>query len=113
MVITGGRALNDQACQKLGRQLCQRLTPYFKRRVQTRYWLVVVWAAPDQAYHFFFNTRRPRAWQRSWPLGSLPSTSLEELIVVLTAVRAQYHFTIEYRQFSPDARQRLQHEVPA
>ncbi|WP_283574698.1 acetyl-CoA carboxylase [Limosilactobacillus ingluviei] len=105
--------MNDQACQKLGRQLCQRLTPYFKRRVQTHYWLVVVWAAPDQTYHFFFNTRRPRTWQRSWPLGSLPSTSLEELIVVLTAVRAQYHFTIEYRQFSSDARQRLQHEVPA
>ena len=56
-----------------------RLTPLFKRRRQTRYWLSLVNQTYTPAYNFFMNVQPKDQRQRSIPLHSLINYDLADL----------------------------------
>ncbi len=95
----------------MAKRICDRLATYFKQKSRTRYWIAVVYYSPDDCYNLFFNARRPRSWQRSWPIGIIKEADLDYLIAVLNAIHERYHFSYEYRQFQPLELSRLRREV--
>lgn len=96
---------------KEAEKICDRIRPLFKQKSRTRYWVAVVYYSPDDCYNLFFNTQRPRAWQRSWPIAVLKNIDLDQLIATLNAIHQSYHFTFEYRQFAGLELERLRREV--
>lgn len=103
----------DKAWSKrAGQKVVQRLDQLFKNNiVQVRYWIIVNYYAPQQEYNLFFNIERPHHFTRSLPLGQLKACSFDDLILVLNEIRRKYHFTFEYRNFTPVERKRLIREV--
>ena len=56
-----------------------RLTLLFKRRPQTRYWLMLTNDTYDQTYNLFFNSQRANERLQSVPLHKLANYDLADL----------------------------------
>ena len=76
-----------------------RLTPLFKRRRQTRYWLSLVNQTYTPAYNFFMNVQPKDQRQRSIPLHSLINYDLADLETFIGLLRQHTQLTIEYVGF--------------
>ena len=79
--------------------IMERLTPLFKRRRNTRYWLSLVNQTYTSAFNFFFNIQPKDQRQRSIPLHSLHDYDLAQLEQLLGLLRQHTQLTIEYVGF--------------
>ena len=76
-----------------------RLTRLFKRRPQTRYWLMLTNDTYDQTYNLFFNSQRANERLQSVPLHKLDHYDLADLEKLLKALRQDIKLTIEFVGF--------------
>ncbi|GAA3624586.1 hypothetical protein [Secundilactobacillus similis] len=73
-----------------------RLTLLFKRRPQTRYWLMLT----NDTYNLFFNNQRANERLQSVPLHKLANYDLANLEKLLKALRQDIKLTIEFVGFT-------------
>ena len=74
----------------------ERLTLLFKRRPQTRYWLMLT----NDTYNLFFNSQRANERLQSVPLHKLAHYDLADLEKLLKALRQDIKLTIEFVGFT-------------
>ncbi|OLS05480.1 acetyl-CoA carboxylase [Lacticaseibacillus casei] len=79
--------------------IMERLTPLFKRKRNTRYWISLVNQTYTPAFNFFFNIQPKDQRQRSIPLHSLHGYDLAQLEAFLGLLRKQTQLTIEFVGF--------------
>ncbi|MEA0974411.1 acetyl-CoA carboxylase [Lacticaseibacillus paracasei] len=77
-----------------------RLTLFFKRRPQTRYWLMLTNDTYDQIYNLFFNSQRANQRLQSVPLHKLAHYNLANLEKLLKTLRQNTTLTIELVGFT-------------
>ena len=79
--------------------IMERLTPLFKRRRKTRYWISLVNQTYTPAFNFFFNIQPKDQRLRSIPLHSLHNYDLAQLELFIGLLRQQTRLTIEFIGF--------------
>ena len=72
----------------------------FKRRPQTRYWLMLTNDTYDQTYNLFFNSQQANERLQSVPLHKLAHYDLADLEKLLKALRQDIKLTIEFVGFT-------------
>lgn len=75
------------------------LQPLFKRRYNTRYWLLVANDPYDHTYNFFFNQQPKGHRKKSTPLHTVHG-DLSQFEKLIQALQQERPFTIEYTGFA-------------
>lgn len=80
--------------------ITERIDHLFKRKMQTRYWLMVTDDVYDKTYNFFFNFQKKGQRLRSVPLHTVSNYDLGYLERLITGLRKHTQLTIEYVGFT-------------